>query len=92
MKDLIARLLGDNVFIATVATIALPALAVFFIGLNVLIRDGVYVPQELQYLEWIGGGGAVANGIYGIVHAMLAKRPNAQAPAAAGGQANVQQP
>lgn len=76
MKDVITRLLGDNVFIATLATIALPALAVLFIGLNLIIRDGPYVTQELQYLEWIGGGGAVANGIYGVVHAWLAKKPN----------------
>ena len=84
MKDIISRLLGDNVFMATLAVMALPCLAVIFIGLNVLIRDGAYVPQELQYLEAIGGGGTVLTSLYGIAHAVLAKKPNAptQPPAA----------
>ena len=91
MKDVIQRLLGDNVFMATLAVMVLPCLAVIFIGLNVLIRDGSYVPQELQYLEAIGGGGTVISSIYGVVHAYLAKKSNAPTTTPpAGGPTNVQ--
>ena len=83
MKDIIQRLLGDNVFMSTLAAITLPALAVLFIGLNLLIRDGASAQAELQYLEWIGGGGAIANGALGVVHAWLAKKPNPVPPPAA---------
>ena len=91
MKEVFQRLLGDNVFMATLAMMALPCLAVLFIGLNVLIRDGAYVPQELQYLEAIGGGGTVISSIYGVVHAYLAKKPSQPASTPpTGGPTNVQ--
>lgn len=74
------QILGDNVFWATLGTVLIPALAIIFIGLNVLIRDGSNVPGELQYLEIIGGGGTVVSGVYGAIHALLAKKPNAPLP------------
>lgn len=87
MPSVLHRLLGDNVFLATLGTVLIPALAVVFVGLNLLIRDGPNVAGELQFLEFVGGGGTVASGIYGVVHAWLNKPGGA--PTSQGGATNV---
>lgn len=76
------KLLGDNVQWYTLASIIIPALAVIFVGLNLLIRDGAEVPSELQYLEQLGLIGAGLHGAWSVIHTIFANRRAAQRDAA----------
>ena len=68
------KLLGDNVFVLTLGAVIVPALAVLGIILNILIRDGPDVGQEIQFLEFIGGVTTLLHGLFAVVHAFLAKK------------------
>lgn len=83
------KLWGDNVQWYTLASIIIPALAVIFVGLNLLIRDGAEVPSELQYLEQLGLIGAFLHGVYGLVHTYFANRRAARDAAVAASQATA---
>ena len=85
-----SRLFGDNVQWYTLGAILIPVLAVVFVGLNLLIRDGPEVTNELNYLEQLGLIGAGIHGVYGVIHAYFANRRTAQAAAATARQSTVE--
>ena len=76
------KLFGDNVQWYTLASIFIPALAVAFVGFNLLIRDGAEAGNELNFLEQLGIIGAVLHGAYGVIHVYFANRRAAQETAA----------
>lgn len=86
-----SKLFGDNVQWYTLASIVIPALAVVFVGLNLLIRDGAEVTNELNYLEQLGIIGAVLHGLYGVIHMYFSNRRAAQAAAATATQSTAGQ-
>jgi hypothetical protein len=64
-------IVGDNVFVLTCIMGLVLILAVVGIILNILIRDGPDVPQELDFLEGLIGGGVAFLGLLSAFYAWL---------------------
>jgi hypothetical protein len=77
------RIVGNNVFVLTLMMGTILGIAVLGIIFNILIRDGSDVPQELDFLEALVGGGLAFLGLLSAFYAWLdhKRKVNHDAPA-----------
>lgn len=85
-------IVGDNVFFLNIGAVLIPALAVIFIGFHILFSDGPHAVQEIQFLEYLAGGGGIITGAYSAFHAWLVKKFSPPTPTPPGAQAAPSEP